>query len=207
MAVGRRLKVVTRVPSNLFLRSLLVPCLVVVLGFAGFHASGAQTGWTTGQKRVLYMRVAFTDDPTEPVSQPDAAQAMQQASAFFVDQSYGQVSLVADITPLLPLAKPKTYYSGLPPISLLADARAAASAAGFNPNDYDLDIVRNQPIPGYSFAGTSSVGSKNLWLQNPSLGVLVHELGHNFGLHHANLWQTTDGSITGPGASISYGDV
>ena len=206
MAFCRRLIVKPKVPSTFSVCSLLAPCLVIA-GLAGFHASGAQSTWTNGEKRVLYMRVSFTDDPSEPVSAAAATQAMQQANTFFVDQSFGQVSFVSDVTSLLPLPHPKSYYSSQPPVTLLADARAAALVAGFNSNDYDLDIVRNNPIPGYTFAGTSSVGSKNLWLQHPSLGVLVHELGHNLGLHHANLWRTTDGSVTGPGNNVTYGDV
>jgi hypothetical protein len=37
--------------------------------------------------------------------------------------------------------------------------------------------------------------------------VAIHELGHNLGLHHANAWVTTDGSVIGPGVHLEYGDV
>ncbi|GEM_PF-2349880 len=189
--------------ANLCLRLALISVFVQVIQ----RPLLAQSSWSIGPKTVLYMRVAFPDDTSEPVSHAAAAQVMVQASAFFEEQSYGLTSLTADVTPLLMLPQPKTYYSGQPPILLLQDARAAALEAGFDTVNYDLDIVRNNPIPGYAFSGTSNVGAKNLWLQHPSLGVLVHELGHNFGLHHSNFWRPTDGAAAGPGVNVPYGDV
>jgi hypothetical protein len=38
------------------------------------------------------------------------------------------------------------------------------------------------------------------------LAEAAHELGHNYGLLHANLWRTTDGTIIGQGSNVEYGD-
>ncbi len=165
-----------------------------------------QTNWTQGEKTLLYMRVAFEDDPAEPVSAAAAAQAIIRANDFFLAQSYGTLSVTGVVTPLLALPHPKSFYTTQPPLRLLTDARMAARAAGYETDDYDLDLVRNNPIPGYTFAGTSSVGTKNLWLQHGSFGVFVHELGHNLGMHHSSLWRSRDGNPAGPGQHIVYGD-
>lgn len=190
------------------LRTILsLAAILAVFGVGDFASRvKAAESWTKGAKTLLYMRVAFEDDLTEPVSEQAAASAVAAASAFFVEQSYGLFSLTGTITPLLQLPETKAYYGASPPIELMLDAREAARSAGFEPDDYDLDLVRNHPIPGFDFSGTSSVGEKNLWLQHPSLGVLVHELGHNLGLHHSSLWRTIDGSAAGPGQNVPYGD-
>src|SRR6185295_13861180 len=38
-------------------------------------------------------------------------------------------------------------------------------------------------------------------------GVAGHELGHNWGLNHANFWDTSSQSVIGPGTSVEYGDI
>ena len=179
--------------------------IVAVFGTAQLHLVGDE--WSVGPKSVLYIRVSFADDSSEPISSADAAAAMSFADGFFQSQSYGLASFNSTITPLLQLPESKAFYGGEPPIRLLQDAREVASDAGFDTDGYDLDVVRFNPVPGWSFSGTSSVGQKNLWLQHPSLGVLVHELGHNLGMEHADLWSTVDGSATGPGNNGLYGDV
>jgi len=45
-------------------------------------------------------------------------------------------------------------------------------------------------------------GGKGVWLQSFGVGVAAHELGHNYGLFHANFWNTlTNYSMIGPGTN------
>jgi hypothetical protein len=51
------------------------------------------------------------------------------------------------------------------------------------------------------------VGAARVWLNGSfGSGVTAHELGHNYGVHHANWWQTTDNSVIGAGANVEYGN-
>ncbi|MBK8478811.1 MAG: PKD domain-containing protein [Opitutaceae bacterium] len=60
---------------------------------------------------------------------------------------------------------------------------------------------------GMSYAGLASVGGPDLWIQQANdAGVYVHELGHNYGLGHASLWQASGPSPIGAGTSVEYGD-
>jgi PKD domain-containing protein/carboxypeptidase family protein len=175
------------------------------------HAGGdvtASSAWTTGQKTVLYMRVDFSDLAGDPVTVDTAQSTMDGAvNSFYRDSSYSKTSLVTTVTPLLRMPHTAAEYLTLGDSQLLADARTTARASGFDTANFNLDIVAFAALfDGYS--GKGFVGSKGVWL-NGSFGssVTQHELGHNYGVHHANLWQTTDGSVIGAGANLEHGNV
>lgn len=183
--------------------------LLTSLLFSGaeMNSSWAQNAWTEGTKTLLFMRVAFPDDPAEPISQDDASQLMNQVNSWYVANSYGKTAITTDVTPLLTLPNTKTWYGLQPPIQLLNDARAAALQNGFDTLGYDRDMVRFNSVPGWNFSGTSNIGAKGSWLQDSSLGVVVHELGHQYGLEHAGAWNAIGDSIIGPGSNSEYGNV
>ena len=165
-------------------------------------------GPTRGTKTLLFMPVAFSDDPAPPISQSAARDLMNQVNQWYVEESYDLLAIIADVTPLLILPQTKAYYSaqGIP--ALQTAARAAALAAGFDTDNYDFEIVNNQILgpPNFYFAGFASVGGKGLILQVPSLSVTAHELGHNLGLWHANFWSAAGDSVIGPGSTSEYGN-
>jgi hypothetical protein len=180
-------------------------------------AASAAPAWTTGPKKVLYMRVDFPDAEGEPLVAAVAQTVIDEdADAFFADNSYGKTSLRGEVTPLLRMPRPTTYYgvSEDSPefvarmVELLTDARAAARAAGHDPAAYDLEIVAFRHIPAWLFAGRASLGASGAWLNGAfSAETTIHELGHNYGLHHASFWNTSDGTVTGSGVSDEYGDL
>ena len=60
---------------------------------------------------------------------------------------------------------------------------------------------------GFPFAGRAAVGARGSTLNGYfNLKVTAHELGHNYGLSHANLWRTTDGTVIGSGSNDEYGN-
>ena len=189
-----------------FLTAIFV-MVVLVASLSPPQLRAAAPAGSQGAKRLLFMRVAFPDDPTEPISQSAAVTLMGQANSWYAAHSYGTTSFTTAVTPLLILPQTKTWYSQHSLNALRSDALIAALAAGFDSANFDLDIVRNNSLPGSSFSGTSNVGEKGLWLQSSSLGVVVHELGHNYGLDHANLWAAIGDSIIGPGNNHEYGNV
>ena len=164
--------------------------------------------WTHGNKSLLYMRVNFPDDLTEPISMSDAYSVMDGVNTYYTENSYNLVSFVSTVTPLVTLPQTKAYYASNDPYNLLADARAAAKAAGYDTANYDRDVVALTSVPGFSWGGLGYVGGKGVWVQSYGVGVTAHELGHNFGLLHANFWNTlTNASGIGPGANLEYGNI
>lgn len=186
---------------------------------AGGEGDEATTNsvWTEGAKTVLVMRVDFSDMQGEPTdfSGPlttARAQALidTDCDEFYKDNSYDKTSMSGQVTSVLRMPQTAAYYGATGADredELLNDARAAANAAGFNPANFDLDIVAFSDIAGFTFAGLGYLGAKGSWL-NGSFGqkVTSHELGHNYGLSHANFWETADDSVIGNGTSREYGD-
>ena len=197
--------------------------------------SGRPTsGWTHGTKKVLIIRVDFSDLPGTPVQRnggaqitPDVAVNLFNAAGgvgdFYAVGSYGQAALQitatvsgnsVDVTPVLRLpSTADTYAAANNNDGLHADARAAALAQGYDEANYDrvgvvfskLDSLAGSQI---NYGGLGQIIGKYFWVNGEyDLRVVAHEIGHNFGLNHANLWQVSDGNpVSASGTSTEYGD-
>jgi hypothetical protein len=174
----------------------------------------AASSWTEGAKTVLIIRVDFSDAPGEPVDAGGtaltAARALNlintEVNTFYKNNSYNKTSMTGTVTSVLRMPQTAAYYGGQDPSKLLADARAAALAANY-PNTHNLDIVAFKRIPAFTWAGLGYIGGKGTWLNGYfSFREAGHEVGHNYGLYHANLWKTTNGTAVGTGTSQEYGD-
>jgi hypothetical protein len=110
-------------------------------GTSAALATAANDAWTHGPKTVLYLRVNFPDDLTEPISEAGAYDVMDGVNDFYTEGSYDLTSLSPTVTPLMTLPETKGWYSTAGPGALLTAARAAARKAGYETANYDLDIV------------------------------------------------------------------
>jgi uncharacterized delta-60 repeat protein len=175
-----------------------------------------QSPWTEGAKTVLFMRVDFSDAAGEPVDvggntlTAARAQALvnTECNNFYKTNSYNKTSVTATVTPVLRMPQTAAWYGTDGNIyQLQTDARAAAKAKGFDTANFALDVVAFKNISTLWWAGLGYIGGKGAWLNGYfDLRVTAHELGHNYGLNHANLWQTTDGTVIGAGSSVEYGN-
>ena len=167
------------------------------------------SAWTTGEKTVLYIRVDMSDRPGDPVSAEAVSAVMNgEVDPFFQDNSYGMTSLVTTVIPTVRLPRTHAQYDTIGGDNLLmTDAIVAARAVGHDIDDYDLFIVAFPELTSYTYGGKALVGTRKIWLNGAfSTYVTGHELGHNYGLWHANAWTTTDGSVIGPGQNAEYGN-
>ena len=75
------------------------------------------------------MRVAFPDDPAEPISEDGAYSMMDSVNQWYVENSYGTTSIIPTVTPLLMLPQSKAWYGVQGSSTLMADARRLARQA------------------------------------------------------------------------------
>ncbi|MCE9612044.1 MAG: PKD domain-containing protein [Chthoniobacter sp.] len=163
---------------------------------------------STGVRSLLYMRVAFPESNRDPQTETAAYDMMRQVNDWFVENSFGNLYLVTTVTPLIILPRTEAWYTtgvGADEFDVRADAQAVARQMGYDTSSYDLDILVYTGGPG-AFGGLGYVGGKGVWLKSITVGVACHELGHNFGLWHANYWDTAGASVIGAGANSEYGN-
>lgn len=198
--------------------------------------------FTHGPKTTLVVRVDFSDVPgtpkndagtgnTDTVTPSYAAQIYNEANGvkdFFEQNSYGQTTLVVspavsdvspDVTPVFRMPSTASSYvtvgaAGIGNADLLhSDARALASAAGYNLANYDKVLVSysylgNLPGSKMTFAGLGSTPGTNIWITGYyKMNVIAHETGHTYGMNHASSWEVTDGNPVSPTGTLQeYGD-
>jgi hypothetical protein len=136
-----------------------------------------------GEERVLV--VLATSGP-KPYTVADVVRTAQQADAFFTASSFGQVRLNVDVTPWLAAFSANPGCGGATNRSLeavVAPARVAADRAGYDPSRYD-DVVYTIADSHCGFHG-ATWGNEVMLTTQPTLQLMVHELGHAFGLGHA----------------------
>ena len=156
-------------------------------------------------KTLLYIRVKFSDQASDPQTLTDSQNMMNSVNNFFVENSYDTTTITTTFTPVYTLSNNTAYYNSNGIYTLRSDALALATADGYNYVNWNLDAVRYNGGPG-AFSGAAYVHARGCWLKSSSAGVASHEFGHNYGLWHANSWNPTDDSPIGPGTWQEYGD-
>ncbi len=174
----------------------LVPVALAALSLVAVPAAQpAYGGHVLGPQRIL---VALVTWGPQPFARDDVRRIVfDDADALYRSMSYGKVSLTGAVTPWL-RAFDVPVACNLPQVR--AEGMAAASAAGYDPSKYDR-VVFVHPEQNCPWSGATQAAT--VFLNGAVTTHLVaHELGHSFGLGHANL---TDCKRHGCGA-LEYGD-
>ncbi|WP_437741000.1 RICIN domain-containing protein [Sorangium sp. So ce1504] len=134
---------------------------------------------TTGTKRVLVLRVQFDGGQTLGTEQ-DVRNTMAGAATHLAGSSFGKMQLEYDVAgPFnISFGKCDDYNRWQ------NEARTAARNAGFDLNAYQHYMIMGKMDCGY--AGMGAQPGNATWIAGLWPEVVVHELGHNFGLWHAS---------------------
>jgi len=157
--------------------------------------------------------VDFSDLAGASFSDTTGASLISGLNSFYSEMSYGKTGFVpagsgSDVSPVFRMPQTASWYGTNNAYNQLrTDARSAATTAGYVLSSYNLDVTCMGAVPGFGWSGLAYVGSAGAWIRNSSsTGVTAHELGHNYGLNHANFWDTSGQSVIGTGTSVEYGD-
>jgi hypothetical protein len=145
---------------------LLVAALVAALAPAPAGAA------VIGEQRLL---VALVTWGPQPFSADDARRVLANASAYERGASYGKVWLSGDVTAWLSISRPAQCDTD----ALDRAARAAATAAGFDPGRYTRLVFA---FPQIDCPWGGAYYGLNVWANGYFVDELLeHELGHIFG--------------------------
>jgi regulation of enolase protein 1 (concanavalin A-like superfamily)/plastocyanin len=169
---------------------------------------------SVGVVKVLYIPVVFPDQNEVPITEAGAQSVLAQSAAFYQTMSFGRLTLVGTVTPPVRMPKSRAWYVGKDTTSgfikevdglglEMSHAKEEARKLGYDWQDYHATVARAN---GGARSPTSYGGGGNVWMRTDSVNTTAHEVGHAFGLAHANFWETNGASTIGPGGNVEYGD-
>ncbi|MCH7541881.1 hypothetical protein IH981_03880, partial [Patescibacteria group bacterium] len=175
-------------------------------------------------KKVAVLLFNFQNDTRQPFNQ-DFVRGVtftnsNSATAYFKEISFDNLSLVGkirqdgDIFGWYTIPFTNTTCSNLDVFNWANAARSAAVADGFAISNYNYEIYAFPRASACHWGGLGVISGSGAWINgsgNFNLRIVAHELGHNFGVHHANTLRCTDSNgkrvpISTSCISIEYGD-
>jgi hypothetical protein len=160
--------------------------VVVLLAAVVLPSAGAAP---KANERVL---VVLASTGSKPYTVAEVKRAFEQAAAFIQRSSFGQVHVAAEVTPWLTglTVRPSCGASDGTIDAIFGPARREAAGAGYDAARYDT-VVYTLPDARCGFYG-ATFGHQVMLTREPTLELLLHELGHTFGLAHAMGADCTD---------------
>jgi fibronectin type 3 domain-containing protein len=147
-------------------------------------------------KKIALLLVNFIGKTTQPWTTAQAQGILfsntNSVANYFGEESYGQMSVTGDVFGYYTL---DVNINACDFTDIGNKARAAATAAGVNLNNY-TNVQYAFPSLPCGWSGLAYVPGRDTWINN-ALGLYVsaHELSHNFGVHHASTISCTEGGV------------
>lgn len=156
-------------------------------------------------RKVAVILANFSNDTSQPITKAAALDMVftgaQSSNAYFKEMSFGIRSLVGKVAPAgdvygwytIAASSTSCDYSGWGNL-----ARAAAQQAGVNLTGYDHVIHYFPRSATCGWSGVGQVPGKYTWINGSGAQTIAHELGHNYGSHHAASLTCTSGGSRVP---------
>jgi hypothetical protein len=168
-------------------------------------------GNTLGAQKTLTILVNFSDAPTAQPYTPTQAQnvVFGTTSSYDYEASYQQTTLTGTVAGWFTIAETSATCNYT---NIASQAKQAATAAGVVLSNFNR-YVYVFPANACTWWGLGSVGGNpsQAWIHTKwglTLGVVGHEMGHNFGLYHSHSLDCGTAAVAASGCTTSeYGDV
>ena len=141
----------------------------------------------------------FSDDASQPYTAGTATQiAFTNGNAvanYYDEESRGAVTVTGQVFGWYQIPSSKATCD---PFTWATQAKAAATAAGVNLAAFTNYVYAFPKANSCGWAGLGAMPGKDSWNNGAfALRVVAHELGHNFGVHHASSLSCTSGTTPG----------
>jgi len=151
----------------------------------------------TGTKQVAVVMFNFSNNTSQPWSQSFVRGVVfdnaNSVNAYYQDASYGQMSMAGDVFGWYTIAD---NDAGCRYTTWASLARQKASEAGVNLSAYQYVVFAFPTTSSCGWAGLAYLPGSESWINGAmDLRVVAHELGHNFGVHHASTQSCTSGGV------------
>jgi len=152
-----------------------------------------------GAKRVAVVLLNFANDTSQPYTPSFAAGVAftnpDSVAAYYAETSSGLLTLSGDVFGWYTIPDSNANCATS---TWATSATMAASAAGVDLGIYDNVVYAFPTAPDCYWGGMAQLPGRSSWLNGAgamSLHVMAHELGHNFGTHHASALNCSEGGI------------
>jgi chitodextrinase len=166
------------------------------------QVGGSVVAAATGSRRVAVLLVNFTNDTRQPWTHAAVRNVVfdgaSSVAAYYADASYGLFGFTGDVFGwyTIPDDNAGCDYNGWG-----SKARASAASAGVDLSPYDNVVYAFPGASSCGWSGLAYLPGRDSWINGAmSLRVVSHELGHNWGVHHASTL-----SCTSAGARVTLG--
>ena len=185
----------------------------------GTAAVTSPPSWINGTKRVLWLKIDFSDDAGAAFTDAELQTGSTGTTDFYTDNSQGKTTMAFSILPsVLRMPKTKAYYEASQSLNgeLYTAARDAAQnydranggTGAWDPDKFDRYMILHKRMATYLYGGVAQLGGPRVGLNNAiNLATIGHELGHSQSLAHSHYWLPTGTSPTGAGSHVEYGDL
>jgi uncharacterized delta-60 repeat protein len=143
-------------------------------------------GVRLGQRRLLLIPAQYADEAAPVATRQAAENAGRLVNERFDRFSYGFEQFITTVTPPVVLPHRLWFYDEAGDGTIISHAIARAVQLGYTSGTYDHIYVIISSIPSAKFGGISSG-----LVFGAGAGTLVHEIGHNTGLGHANFFDNS----------------
>ncbi len=150
---------------------------------SNFQVLNASLSNTFGEQKVLVLVVNFQDNQTQPFTVAQVNDTIfGTVNDYYREDSYGRTWLIGNTFGYFTLPMNSGDCAGG---TLASNARQAAQNSGINLSAYNR-FIYVFPTMNCGYIGQATLGGNEVWINGTLTSQnITHELGHNFGLHHA----------------------